>query len=429
LSTEVFRLNHEKILGDARRAADLDCLRRFFRGLCEVFEDSLTPSGAQLGAQDLWDIWRDRIEPRWKRCVQMFKAGLKRLYHDKPSKYVAGLVVALENDAAHIHDRELAMWRLKIQEAARHERFVQGKVVPDASKTMEIAATGKQGATIGEKLANPSQYPTMNLKETRQALGNVSRSKIYRWADEGKLQRAHLGRQSGKRSRVLGPVTTRGKRPPADVIAEAGRHMAMINSGTIPAERIVTIGDFAEKVYLPWIDQHKRPSTARGYRDIWQEHLKPLAERAWMRDTRTYHVQGWLDQIGADGLSRNTLKHIKSVISAIFTLAKQQDYFQGENPTRDTAVNPGAAEPEETYAYSLPEIMSILAILPELIIQRILRHANVSTTASYYIKTAADDVRSAMEKLENRIAESREALTDTYGTLNDQSRDAQSTIQ
>jgi integrase len=141
--------------------------------------------------------------------------------------------------------------------------------------------------------------------------------------------------------------------------------MATVTSGKIPAERIVTIGDFAEKVYLPWIDPHKRPSTARGYRDIWQEHLKPLAERAWMRDTRTFHVQGWLDQIGADGLSRNTLKHIKSVISAIFTLAKQQDYFQGENPKRDTAVNPGAAEPEETYAYSLPEIMSILAILPE----------------------------------------------------------------
>jgi hypothetical protein len=31
-------------------------------------------------------------------------------------------------------------------------------------------------------------------------------------------------------------------------------------------------------------------------------------------------------------LSRNTLKHIKSVVSAIFTLAKQQDYFHAENP-------------------------------------------------------------------------------------------------
>jgi hypothetical protein len=38
-----------------------------------------------------------------------------------------------------------------------------------------------------------------------------------------------------------------------------------------------------------------------------------------------------------------------------------------------------------------------------MVIQRILRHANVSTTATYYIKTAAEDVRSAMAKLESSI--------------------------
>jgi integrase len=84
-----------------------------------------------------------------------------------------------------------------------------------------------------------------------------------------------------------------------------------------------------------------------------------------LRNTRTFQVQGWLNTIGATGLSRNTLKHVKSVISAIFTLAKQQDYFQGENPARDTAVNPGAPEPQETYAYSLDEIQTILSLLPE----------------------------------------------------------------
>jgi len=64
-------------------------------------------------------------------------------------------------------------------------------------------------------------------------------------------------------------------------------------------------------------------------------------------------------------LSRNTLKHIKSVLSGIFTLAKQQDYFQGENPVRDAAVNPNATEAQETYAYSLDEIQTILSLLPE----------------------------------------------------------------
>ena len=55
------------------------------------------------------------------------------------------------------------------------------------------------------------------------------------------------------------------------------------------------------------------------------------------------------------------------------------------------------------------------------VIQRILRHANVSTTATYYIKTAADDVRNAMSKLENSIPAPK-SLADTFGTLNEDSR-------
>lgn len=43
--------------------------------------------------------------------------------------------------------------------------------------------------------------------------------------------------------------------------------------------------------------------------------------------------------------------------------------------------------------------------VPDIVIQRILRHANVSTTATYYIKTAADDVRGAMAKLEKQITD------------------------
>jgi hypothetical protein len=42
----------------------------------------------------------------------------------------------------------------------------------------------------------------------------------------------------------------------------------------------------------------------------------------------------------------------------------------------------------------------------------------VSTTANYYIKTAADDVRSAMAKLEKTVTENPGSeLRDTSGTL------------
>ncbi|HKR84495.1 MAG TPA: tyrosine-type recombinase/integrase [Terriglobales bacterium] len=55
--------------------------------------------------------------------------------------------------------------------------------------------------------------------------------------------------------------------------------------------------------------------------------------------------------------------------------------------------------------------------VPEMVIQGILRHANVSTTATYYIKTAAEAVKSAMTKLESSIPVASEAFTDTYRTV------------
>jgi hypothetical protein len=59
--------------------------------------------------------------------------------------------------------------------------------------------------------------------------------------------------------------------------------------------------------------------------------------------------------------------------------------------------------------------------VPDVVIQRILRHANVSTTATYYIKTAAVDVRNAMTKLGNHIAEADRIQSDTNGALDSKS--------
>ncbi len=54
------------------------------------------------------------------------------------------------------------------------------------------------------------------------------------------------------------------------------------------------------------------------------------------------------------------------------------------------------------------------------VIQRILRHANVSTTATYYIETAADDVRNTMAKLEDNIPSAKhpEMARDAFRTGN-----------
>jgi len=141
--------------------------------------------------------------------------------------------------------------------------------------------------------------------------------------------------------------------------------LVAVNKPVQAPETLVTLCDFVEPVYLPRMQQQKRPSTYNGYKDIWEDHLRPRCHGLWLRDIRTCDIQQVLDDIARPGhLSRNSIRHIKSLLSGIFKFAKQQGFFDGENPVKDTAVPPGR-EPDETYAYSLEEIAQILAALPE----------------------------------------------------------------
>jgi integrase len=62
-------------------------------------------------------------------------------------------------------------------------------------------------------------------------------------------------------------------------------------------------------------------------------------------------------------LCKTTLQHIKSVLSAIFTHAKNEGAFD-VNPVQDARIPRTAREPGETFAYNLAQIRRILDILP-----------------------------------------------------------------
>jgi integrase len=167
-------------------------------------------------------------------------------------------------------------------------------------------------------------------------------------------------------AKPLGLVATRGKRPPKNIADEAEQKLQEINHNVLPAGKVLTIGDFMERVYFPMAEREKRPSTVAGYKDIWNAHLKPRCTGTWLKDVQTYHVQGWLDDIAHSGeFGQRTLLHIKSMYSGIFSLAIRLGYMGNVvNPARETRAT-GGAEPQETYAYSLDEILAILAALPE----------------------------------------------------------------
>jgi integrase len=168
-------------------------------------------------------------------------------------------------------------------------------------------------------------------------------------------------------AKPLGPVTTRSKHPPADINQQAEELAAAINGSNVRPEMVRTIDDFVDTVYLPMAEKEKRPSTYADYSDIWNIHLKPRCVQFWLKDVETYHLQRWLDDISKCNpqLSRNRLRHIKSLLSGIFSQAIRLGYRANRaNPARDTRITAGVAS-QETHAYTLDEIQSMLGVLPE----------------------------------------------------------------
>jgi len=208
------------------------------------------------------------------------------------------------------------------------------------------------------------------LRRKRQQDGYIFKARgiwYVRYFDtrviDSEVKRVRIAKQIAKaRDTIDGVLTTITKAKAREL---AGPTLAKINRPDKTPETAVSLVDFVERLYLPRMEQQKRPSTAKGYRDIWNNHLKARSVGLWMREIRTCDVQRILDDIPKPGtLSSNSLRHIKSHISAVFSYAKQQGYFDGENPARNTAIPPSRPS-EETYAYSLEEIAQILSLLPE----------------------------------------------------------------
>jgi integrase len=141
-------------------------------------------------------------------------------------------------------------------------------------------------------------------------------------------------------------------------------YMHRLNAGKFTPETGMTVTEFVEKIYLPYIEE-LRESTKKGYREIWNNHIRDRVGHIRMREFRTVDASKMLKAIAEENdLSKTTLQHIKSMLSGVFTHAKNEGAFDGVNPVQDARIPRNAREPGETYAYNLTQIRCILEPLP-----------------------------------------------------------------
>jgi integrase len=150
---------------------------------------------------------------------------------------------------------------------------------------------------------------------------------------------------------------------------EAERVLRPINEGTYTPESTQTLGEFAEKAYFPNAEKQLRPSTYRGYLARWRQiqkygrKQKPL--ELILRETRTVHLQQLLEEIArSSNLNKESIAHLKTLLSAIFGHAIRLGIIDGPNPVENTKL-PKAREKGETRAYELETILQMLSVLSE----------------------------------------------------------------
>jgi integrase len=148
--------------------------------------------------------------------------------------------------------------------------------------------------------------------------------------------------------------TKRSVRPLADDV------LMGVNQGTATAE---TVQQFIDQIYFPHAELNKRASTVKGYRNLYNLHISHRVAGIRVSLFRTKDGQMLLNKIATEHpLSHQTLVHIKSFLSGVFTFAKRMGSLDSQNPMEGVEV-PKGKQSKPTRAYSAREIDAMVAQL------------------------------------------------------------------
>lgn len=152
-------------------------------------------------------------------------------------------------------------------------------------------------------------------------------------------------------------------RTQADVRPILNERLLVINKGKSDASSSITLTTFVSEFYDPYVRENFKPSTAHGYFKLWKGAICPRVGHIRLRDFRTVDAANMLAVFATRGRGRRSLQHAKSLLSGIFTYAKNLGILDGLNPVRDSIIPRKAPGPSETHATTPDEVFAMLDVL------------------------------------------------------------------
>ena len=152
-------------------------------------------------------------------------------------------------------------------------------------------------------------------------------------------------------------------RTKTDVRPLLAAKLRALNEGRTDARSSLTLAAFVSEYYDPYIRENLKPSTVHGYSKLWEDALCPRVGEIRLRDFKTVDAANTLTYFARRGWGRLSLQHAKSLLSGIFTYAKNLGVLDGVNPVQGTIIPRKAAAPAETHASTADEVVATLDLL------------------------------------------------------------------
>jgi integrase len=152
-------------------------------------------------------------------------------------------------------------------------------------------------------------------------------------------------------------------RTKADVRPLLAEKLRSLNECRIDARSSLTLATFVREHYEPYARENFKPSTVHGYSKLWKDALCPRVGEIRLRDFRTADAANTLTYFAGKRWGRSSLKHAKSLLSGIFTYAKNLGVLDGVNPVQGTIIPRKATAPAETHASTPDEVVATLDVL------------------------------------------------------------------
>jgi len=168
-----------------------------------------------------------------------------------------------------------------------------------------------------------------------------------------------LGRK--RESMILGSISELSRK---QAIRLAQEQLRPLNFGKITPQSDVTLRDFVERHFVPNFLPTLKLSTQKKYASTFRTHLLPAFGSMRLCEIDAFLMQRFVLAKMQSGLGWESCDLFRNLMSKVFTIAKQWNFYAGDNPA--TAVTLPEKKPvREKQALSLAQIHALLDKLRE----------------------------------------------------------------